>query len=107
MTASSRNIVLNIKDLVTGYGLDPILRGVSFELGEREILAVLGHNGAGKSSLMRTLVGLLPVWEGRIEFNGHDLSKAGSAEWVKAGLSVSFQDDPVFPTLSVQRNLML
>jgi branched-chain amino acid transport system ATP-binding protein len=99
--------MLRVTDLVTGYHSDPILHGVSFGLQAGSILAVLGHNGAGKSSLVRALVGLLPVWSGHIAINGRDLTTASSAGRIRAGLAVSFQDDPVFPTLSVQTNLLL
>lgn len=98
---------LTVSNLVTGYYQDPILRGVSFGLDSGSILAVLGHNGAGKSSLVRALVGLLPAWKGRIEVNGKDLTKASSTGRVGAGIAVSFQDESVFPTLSVKTNLTL
>jgi len=98
---------LHVTDLVTGYGKDPILRGVTFGLEAGSLLAVLGHNGAGKSSLVRALVGLLPVWKGRIELNGQDVTAASSTRRVGAGIAVSFQDESVFPTLSVATNLSL
>ncbi len=100
-------MTLRVANLVTGYHKDPILRDVSFSLDKGTILAVLGHNGAGKSSLVRALVGLLPVWQGRIELNGRDLTGASSTGRVGGGIAVSFQDDPVFPTLSVKNNLAL
>lgn len=98
---------LQVTGLVTGYGRDPILRGVSFSLEAGSLLAVLGHNGAGKSSLVKALVGLLPAWNGRIEMNGRDLTGASSSDRVKAGIAVSFQDHSVFPMLSVKANLAL
>jgi len=99
--------MLAVESLVSGYGADPILRGVSFTIPERSILAVLGHNGAGKSSLVRALVGLIPAWEGRIVLDGRDVTHEGAAQRVRSGLAVSFQDDAVFPTLSVDTNLSL
>ncbi|WP_127077541.1 ABC transporter ATP-binding protein [Rhodomicrobium lacus] len=98
---------LKVSKLVTGYNRDPILNGVSFDLEAGTLLAVLGHNGAGKSSLVRSLVGLLPAWEGTIEIEGHDVTTRPSKERIRAGLAVSFQDDPVFPTLPVKTNLRL
>src|SRR5688500_10954766 len=66
-----------------------------------------GHNGARKSSLVRALIGLIPVWEGRIVLDGHELSGLSSRSRVEAGIAVSFQDDSVFPTMSVENNLRL
>lgn len=99
--------MLRIHDLAAGYGRDPVLRGVTFDVPERAITAVFGHNGAGKSSLVRALVGLLPVWSGRIVLNGVDIARTASRERVKAGIAVSFQDQSVFPTLTVAQNLRL
>jgi branched-chain amino acid transport system ATP-binding protein len=99
--------MLGIDGLVSGYGDDPILRGVSFDVPERSIVAVLGHNGAGKSSLVRALIGLIPVWKGHIFLAGEELSHEASLRRVRAGISVSFQDEAVFPTLSVAANLRL
>lgn len=99
--------MLRIEELVSGYGGDPILRGVSFNVPERSVVAVLGHNGAGKSSLVRALIGLIPVWEGHIFLAGKDLTHEPSPVRVRAGMSVSFQDEAVFPTLSVAANLRL
>jgi branched-chain amino acid transport system ATP-binding protein len=100
-------MMLKVEQLVSGYGSDPILRGVTFEVSDSSITAVFGHNGAGKSSLVRALIGLIPVWEGRIVLDGHELSGLSSRSRVEAGIAVSFQDDSVFPTMSVENNLRL
>jgi branched-chain amino acid transport system ATP-binding protein len=99
--------MLAVERLVSGYGADPVLRGVSFRVPDRSVVTVLGHNGAGKSSLVQALIGLLPAWEGAIVLDGVELARAPSAARVAAGLAVSFQDDAVFPTLSVAANLTL
>ncbi len=99
--------MLELDGVVSGYGADPIIRGVSLTIPDRSIVAVLGHNGAGKSSLVRVLIGLIPAWEGRIVLDGQDIGGAPSSQRVRAGLAVSFQDEPVFPTLSVETNLRL
>ena len=80
---------------------------MTFEVPDRSITAVFGHNGAGKSSLVRALIGLIPVWEGRVVLGGRDLSTLSSRSRVEAGIAVSFQDDFVFPTMSVENNLRL
>jgi branched-chain amino acid transport system ATP-binding protein len=99
--------MLTVENLVTGYRSDRIIRDISFTIPDRSITAVLGHNGAGKSSLVRALIGLIPVWEGRLLLDGIDLTHLPSRHRVSAGIAVSFQDDAVFPTLSVATNLRL
>ena len=99
--------MLQVESLVSGYGRDPILRGVTLTVPSRCIVTVLGHNGAGKSSLVRALVGLIPSWEGRITLDGQDITKATSPARVAAGLAVSFQDNAVFATLNVGANIAL
>ncbi len=99
--------MLKVEQLVSGYGTDPILRGVTFEVPDRSITAVFGHNGAGKSSLVRALIGLIPIWDGRVVLGGRDLSSLSSRSRVEAGIAVSFQDDSVFPSMSVENNLRL
>lgn len=99
--------MLKIQDLVTGYGRDPVLRGVTFDVPDAAVTAVLGHNGAGKSSLVRSLAGLLPAWKGNISLDTLELAGQPSRRWIQAGISVSFQDRAIFPTLTVAQNLYL
>lgn len=99
--------MLQIKNLVTGYQKDPVIHNVSFEVKDQTVVSVFGHNGAGKSSIVRTLVGLLPVWEGEIILGGKDLTSANSSRRIESGMAVSFQDQSVFPTMTVAKNLQL
>lgn len=99
--------MLTLRDIVTGYGRDPVLRGVTFDVPDAAITAVFGHNGAGKSSLVRLLVGLLPAWKGSLSLDGEELASAPSRKRVESGIVASFQDQPVFPTLTVAQNLRL
>lgn len=99
--------MLKLDDIVTGYGRDPVLRGVTFEVPDSAITAVFGHNGAGKSSLVRLLVGLLPAWKGSLALDGQELAAVPSRKRVESGIVASFQDQPVFPTLTVAQNLRL
>jgi branched-chain amino acid transport system ATP-binding protein len=99
--------MLVVRNLVAGYQVEPVLRGISFEVRPAQILVMLGHNGAGKSSVVRTLTGLVQAWEGSIELDGRDITRDPPWKRVRAGLAVSFQDNAVFPTMSVQKNLHL
>jgi branched-chain amino acid transport system ATP-binding protein len=99
--------MLEVRDLVAGYLTEPVLRGISFEVRPAQILVMLGHNGAGKSSVVKTLTGLVPAWQGRIGLDGRDITHAPPWKRVRAGLAVSFQENAVFPTMTVQKNLLL
>ena len=99
--------MLSVENLVTGYDRDAVIRGVSFEVQRRQIMAVLGHNGAGKSSVVRAVIGLLPVWDGTIRLDGRDVTRTGATIRVKSGIGISFQEDSVFPTMTVRRNMEL
>ena len=99
--------MLSVENLMTGYDRDAVIRGVSFEVQRRQIMAVLGHNGAGKSSVVRAVIGLLPVWDGTIRLDGRDVTRTGSTVRVKSGIGISFQEDSIFPTMTVRRNIEL
>ena len=99
--------MLSVENLVTGYDRDAVIRGVSFEVQRRQIMTVLGHNGAGKSSVVRAVIGLLPVWDGTIRLDGRDVTRTGATIRVKSGIGISFQEDSVFPTMTVRRNMEL
>ena len=66
--------ILNVRDLHAGYGRVPVLHGVDLSVKEGQIVGVLGHNGMGKTTLLKTLMGILPVTSGRIQFDGMDIS---------------------------------
>jgi branched-chain amino acid transport system ATP-binding protein len=99
--------MLQVHDLTAGYDTEPVLRGVSFDIQPGQILVMLGHNGAGKSSLVKTLTGLLAVWQGQIQLNGRDITREPAWKRVRAGLAVSFQDEATFRTMTVWKNLLL
>ena len=98
-------LMLSVKGLRAGYGQSEVLHGLNFELGAAEILVVVGRNGMGKSTLMRTLIGSIPTKAGSIELNGTDLAKLPSHLRVKAGLAYVPQGRMVFPTMTVQDNI--
>jgi branched-chain amino acid transport system ATP-binding protein len=99
--------MLEVRDLVAGYQTEPVLRGISFDVRPSQILVMLGHNGAGKSSVVKTLTGLVPARQGRIGLDGRDITRDPPWKRVRAGLAVSFQENAVFPTMTVQKNLLL
>jgi branched-chain amino acid transport system ATP-binding protein len=100
-------VLLKASDLVAGYGSFQILHGMSLEVGQGEIVALLGANGVGKTTLNRTLSGLLRARGGRVEFDGRDITGADPAEIVRAGLIHVPEGRKIFPNLSVQENLQL
>ena len=78
--------MLEIKNVHAGYGKLKILRGINLSVAKGKIIALLGGNGTGKSTLLKTISGLLPLMEGSIEFDGQILDKKKPHEIVKAGL---------------------
>jgi branched-chain amino acid transport system ATP-binding protein len=99
--------MLEATAIAAGYGKKEVVRGVDLAVAEREVLLVLGHNGAGKTSLMRTLFGLLPPRAGRVRFAGRDITGRRPAENVADGLAFIPQGHGIFASLSVRDNLDL
>lgn len=99
--------MLKVTDLRAGYGGEPVLQGVSLHVGKGEIVAVIGRNGVGKSTLMRTLIGLLPVGSGQIEFAGSVVNKITAQARARLGIGYIPQGRDVFPRLTVQENLLV
>lgn len=97
--------VLNVTNLTAGYGESEILRGVSVELREGEIVSIIGPNGAGKSTLLKALFGILKPRAGTIELNGEDITGLSPHKIVRRGMTYVPQVDNVFPSLTVQENL--
>ena len=93
--------------MTAGYGAFRILQGMSLQVAPGEIVALLGANGVGKTTLNRTLSGLLRAWAGTIRFDGQDITAADPADIVGAGLIHVPEGRKIFPTLSVRENLQL
>ncbi len=100
-------MLLEVTDLEAGYGEVTVLRGLSMTVAAGEIVAVLGANGVGKSTLNNTLSALVRPTRGRIRFDGTDLTRASAAAVVSAGLIQVPEGRRVFPDLSVRENLLL
>ncbi len=99
--------MLRIRDLHAGYGATPILFGVSLEVRAGEAVALLGRNGMGKTTLMKTAMGFLPAWRGSIEFDGAELTGLTPHEIARRGVGFVPENRRIFPGLTVRENLEL
>jgi len=99
--------MLTLKSLQAGYGRLAVLKGISLHVRAGEVVTLIGGNGAGKSTTLRAISGLLPVWKGRMEFNGKDLSRVPAERIVGLGLALVPEGRRVFASLSVAANLEL
>jgi branched-chain amino acid transport system ATP-binding protein len=99
--------MLEVHDLHAGYGRIPVLSGINFTVGEREVIGVLGHNGMGKTTLLKTLIGQVPLTSGKIRFAGSDISHSPSFRRARAGIGYVPQGRQIFPSLSVYENLRM
>ncbi len=110
MTAqSSPAAIIEVKDLVTHYGSRLILKGVSLDVREGEIMAIMGGSGSGKSTLLRHLMALERHTSGTIRILGLDIAKLGTRELVELRMKtgVAFQGGALFSSMSVGENIML
>jgi branched-chain amino acid transport system ATP-binding protein len=99
--------VLRVTQLQAGYGRKQVVYDVDLVVGPGEILGVFGHNGSGKTTTIRTILGITPIMGGTVEFNGRDLTRANSRAKVKAGMAMIPSERFVFADLSVMDNLLL
>ena len=97
--------MLEVSDLVSGYGKSEVLREISLKVAKGQIVTIIGPNGAGKTTLFRTIFGLLPARKGRVVFEGEDLSKLSPLARIQRGIALVPQGRAVFPDLSVLENM--
>jgi branched-chain amino acid transport system ATP-binding protein len=97
--------ILKVEDIHTYYGDAYVLQGLSLELGEGQILGLLGRNGVGKTTLVNSIVGFNRPRRGRIVFKGADITRLSSFETVRRGMGLVPQGRRVFASLSVEENL--
>lgn len=98
--------MLDVEDLHAYYGKSHILQGISFRVGEGEIISLLGRNGAGRSTTVRTIMGLVPP-VGTIRFRGERIHGLKPHEIARRGLGYVPEDREIFPGLTVRENLLL
>ena len=99
--------VLGVTGLAAGYGAIPVLDGLSFAVAEGELVGILGHNGMGKTTVLRALMGFLPATAGAVRFDGHDITRAPPQRRNRLGLGLVPQGREIFPNLSAHENLRM
>ncbi len=99
--------MLEIKDLEVCYGVIRAIKGVSFEVNQGEVIALIGANGAGKTTILHTITGLIPAKSGSILFEGKELTKTPAHKIVSMGMAHVPEGRRVFALLSVLENLKL
>ena len=98
---------LEVKDLNTFYGASHVLQGISLNVNEGEIVGLLGRNGMGKSTALKSIMGLVPPKSGKVIFDGHDITGYPPYKSARAGIGYVPEDRRIFPNLPVVDNLFL
>ena len=99
--------MLQVTDLKVNYGVIQAIKGVSFEVNEGEVIALIGANGAGKTTILHTVTGLIAPKSGKIEFEGKDITKMPAYKIVTLGMAHVPEGRRVFADLSVYENLLM
>ena len=97
--------MFQISNLASGYGQSQILHDLNLNVAKREIVAVMGRNGMGKTTLFKSLMGVLPQWGGQISVDGCDISKLETHQRVESGIAYVPQGRMIFPSMSVLENI--
>ena len=99
--------MLEVKDIHTYYGKSYVLQGVSLSVPEGLVVAVMGRNGMGKTTLIRSIMGLSPASRGQITFKGIDITHLPTYKIVRSGIALAPQGRFIFPSLTVRENLQV
>ncbi|MDF2586442.1 MAG: Phosphonate-transporting ATPase [Anaerocolumna sp.] len=99
--------MLTVKDIEVYYGVIKALKGISFEVNEGEVIALIGANGAGKTTILHTITGLIPAKSGSIDFEGRDLTKVPAHNIVGLGMAHVPEGRRIFAELTVLENLKM
>ena len=97
--------MLEVSDLHVSYGQSEVIHGISFEAKKNETVAIMGRNGMGKTTLFKSLIGILDASQGSIKIDGQDVTKSESHQRVASGIAYVPQGRMIFPMLSVQENI--
>jgi branched-chain amino acid transport system ATP-binding protein len=97
--------LLKAENVVSGYGQKTVLSGITFSIEPGEIVTLLGHNGAGKTATLKTIMGLLPTRGGTVSFADRRIDRISTAERIKLGLRLLPEGRGIFPDLSVKDNV--
>src|SRR5579883_1520014 len=106
-TNTEQRVMLRADRLSCGYGASAILRDISFEIREAEIFALLGRNGMGKTTLVRTIMGFLPPLGGSVHIRDIDITRQSPPTIVRCGVAYAPQEKAIFQDLSIAENLKL
>jgi branched-chain amino acid transport system ATP-binding protein len=99
--------MLKLKEIWTRYGPIDVLKGIDLEVKQGELVCLLGGNACGKTTTMKTIIGLVKPHKGRIEFNGQTITRWQPSQIVKAGISPVLEGRRIFPHLTVHENLLM
>ena len=100
-------MLLAVDDVYLRYGPSPVVQGVTLAVDAGEVVALLGRNGVGKTTLARGLVGLMPIAQGRVRFDGADITSLPAHRVARHGIRIVPQGRGIFPRLSVDENLRI
>jgi branched-chain amino acid transport system ATP-binding protein len=98
--------MLEVHDLQTSYGRSQVLFGIELKIGTKEVVSLLGRNGMGKTTTVRSIMGITPAKAGTIAFEGREIQRLPSYKVAKAGLGLVPEGRQVFPNLTVRENLV-
>ncbi len=99
--------MLVVKDLESGYGEMQVLWGIDLKVEEGTITTILGPNGVGKSTTLKTIFGIIKPWNGKVEFIGEDVTKVPPHKKVDMGMTLVLEGRHLFPNMTVEENLMM
>lgn len=105
MLGDPADCLLSVNDLVTGYHKKQVLNGVTIKVSPAEIVAIIGHNGAGKSTVLKAIFGVLPIWQGQVVIDGNAIAKPQPRQLLASGIRFIPQGNCVFGELTVRENL--
>lgn len=101
------NQILKVENISAGYGSTVVVNSLSFSINQGEILSITGRNGVGKTTLLKSIMGVIPIKSGNLIFENQDISMKNSSERSMLGISYVPQGREIFSSLSVEENILL